>query len=116
MHKGVYFTEKDGGSVQTRPEDLGGGIAATVSALHTFGTDALVLAHFAAPNKSTVACDLGSGCGECLVGLKAEDGAITGARYALSARRAPEPPAGMEAAAWVPGNGEAGFWVVDEPE
>lgn len=49
--------------MQTRPEDLGGGIAATVSARHTFGTDALVLAAFAAPKKTTVACDLGSGCG-----------------------------------------------------
>ncbi len=49
--------------MQTRLEDLGGGIAATVSAQHTFGTDALVLASFAAPKKRTVACDLGSGCG-----------------------------------------------------
>lgn len=49
--------------MQTRLEDLGGGIAATVSARHTFGTDALVLASFAAPKKRTVACDLGSGCG-----------------------------------------------------
>lgn len=49
--------------MQTRPEDLGGGFAATVSDRHTFGTDALVLAHFAAPKKRTVACDLGSGCG-----------------------------------------------------
>ena len=51
------------GRVRTRLEDLGGGIAATVSDRHTFGTDALVLAHFAAPKKSTAACDLGSGCG-----------------------------------------------------
>ena len=49
--------------MQTRQEDLGGGIAATVSARHTFGTDALVLAAFAAPKRSTTACDLGSGCG-----------------------------------------------------
>ena len=49
--------------LQTRSEDLGGGISATVSASHTFGTDALVLAHFAAPKRRTVACDLGSGCG-----------------------------------------------------
>lgn len=49
--------------LHTRLEDLGGGIAATVSDLHTFGTDALALAHFAAPKKRTVACDLGSGCG-----------------------------------------------------
>lgn len=49
--------------MRTRLEDLGGGIAATVSERHTFGTDALILAHFAAPKKSTAACDLGSGCG-----------------------------------------------------
>ncbi|MBQ7545563.1 MAG: methyltransferase [Clostridia bacterium] len=49
--------------MQTRPEDLGGNVSATVSALHTFGTDALALAHFASPRRSTVACDLGSGCG-----------------------------------------------------
>ncbi len=49
--------------LQTRLEDLGGGIAATVSDRHTFGTDALVLAYFAAPKKRTAACDLGSGCG-----------------------------------------------------
>lgn len=49
--------------VQTRQEDLGGGVSATVSALHTFGTDALALAYFAAPKRRTVACDLGSGCG-----------------------------------------------------
>ena len=49
--------------MQTRLEDLGGGISATVSALHTFGTDALALAYFAAPKRSATACDLGSGCG-----------------------------------------------------
>ena len=49
--------------MQTRLEDLGGGIAATVCETHTFGTDALALAHFAAPKKRTTACDLGSGCG-----------------------------------------------------
>ena len=49
--------------MQTRLEDLGGGISATVSALHTFGTDAIALAYFAAPKRSDRACDLGSGCG-----------------------------------------------------
>ena len=49
--------------LQTRREDLGGGVSATVSALHTFGTDALALAYFAAPKRSDAACDLGSGCG-----------------------------------------------------
>lgn len=35
----------------------------TVSPMHTFGTDAVLLAHFASPKKNTVACDLGTGCG-----------------------------------------------------
>lgn len=34
-----------------------------VSPAHTFGTDAVLLAHFAAPKKNTVACDMGTGCG-----------------------------------------------------
>ncbi|MGN0570943.1 MAG: tRNA1(Val) (adenine(37)-N6)-methyltransferase [Candidatus Fimenecus sp.] len=34
-----------------------------VSPAHTFGTDAVLLARFAAPKKNTVACDLGTGCG-----------------------------------------------------
>ncbi len=34
-----------------------------VSPYHTFGTDALLLADFAAPKPKTVACDLGTGCG-----------------------------------------------------
>ena len=34
-----------------------------VSPAHTFGTDAVLLARFAAPKKNTLACDLGTGCG-----------------------------------------------------
>ena len=30
-----------------------------VSPAHTFGTDAVLLAHFAAPKKNTLACDMG---------------------------------------------------------
>ncbi|MCH5190642.1 MAG: methyltransferase [Oscillospiraceae bacterium] len=44
-------------------EELGNGIGLIVSKNHTFGTDALILAHFAAPKKRDIACDLGSGCG-----------------------------------------------------
>jgi len=47
----------------TKLEYLGAGISAVVSAEHTFGTDALLLANFAAPKKSEKACDLGTGCG-----------------------------------------------------
>ena len=34
-----------------------------VSKAHTFGTDALLLASFAAPTKKALACDFGTGCG-----------------------------------------------------
>lgn len=34
-----------------------------VSKAHTFGTDALLLASFAKPTKTAVACDFGTGCG-----------------------------------------------------
>ena len=34
-----------------------------VSKDHTFGTDALLLASFAAPSKKALACDFGTGCG-----------------------------------------------------
>ena len=46
-----------------RPEALGGAVTAYISAEHGFGTDALLLAHFAAPKRRDAACDLGSGCG-----------------------------------------------------
>ena len=55
----------------------------------------------------------GSGYGESLVGLKAEGGRITAIRHALPAMRAPESPAGMEAATWLPGDGGKGFWVTE---
>lgn len=38
-------------------------VGVVVSPAHTFGTDALLLADFAAPKKDTRACDLGTGCG-----------------------------------------------------
>ena len=55
----------------------------------------------------------GSGYPESLVGLKAEEGRITGMRYALPGRRAPEPPAGLENYRWFPADGELGFWVTE---
>jgi tRNA1(Val) A37 N6-methylase TrmN6 len=48
---------------RTRVEYLGSGIFAFVSKAHGFGTDALLLAAFAAPKKAEKACDLGTGCG-----------------------------------------------------
>ena len=42
---------------------LGAGIRLYVSPDHRFGTDAILLADFAAPKKADAACDLGTGCG-----------------------------------------------------
>lgn len=50
-------------SANERLEPLGNGINVVVSPTHTFGTDALLLAAFAAPRLRDVACDLGTGCG-----------------------------------------------------
>ena len=44
-------------------EPLGRKCRIIVSASHTFGTDALLLAHFASVKKNDKACDLGTGCG-----------------------------------------------------
>lgn len=42
---------------------LGGGIFAATNSLHTFGTDAILLADFASPKTNENMCDLCSGCG-----------------------------------------------------
>lgn len=47
----------------TRLEYLGSGISAVVSSEHSFGTDALLLADFAAPKRKEKICDFGTGCG-----------------------------------------------------
>ena len=47
--------------------------------------------------------------GDCLTGLRAAGGRITGIRYALPGVYAPEPPAGLEDYAW----NDAGYWVLD---
>ncbi|MBO5020546.1 MAG: methyltransferase [Clostridia bacterium] len=44
-------------------EPLGNGFYVNVSPHHTFGTDAVVLSHFAKPKKSDRLVDLGTGCG-----------------------------------------------------
>ena len=49
--------------METQLENLGNNTFLCVSKDHTFGTDAIALAHFSAPKRNTVACDLGSGCG-----------------------------------------------------
>lgn len=61
-----------------RKEYLGAGITAFVSDSHIFGTDAVLLADFAAPLKKARCCDLGSGCGIIpLLWCKKETGKIT---------------------------------------
>ncbi len=49
--------------METRKEFLGNNIFAIVSKEHAFGTDAVLLADFAAPKAKDTACDLGTGCG-----------------------------------------------------
>lgn len=46
-----------------KTEELGGGYIVAVSDDHTFGTDAVLLADFASPNKKDIVCDMGTGCG-----------------------------------------------------
>lgn len=44
-------------------EYIGEKLQLIVSKAHTFGTDALLLASFASPNKNSLSCDFGTGCG-----------------------------------------------------
>lgn len=44
-------------------EYIDGSLKLIVSASHTFGTDALLLAAFSAPKRSEKVCDFGTGCG-----------------------------------------------------
>lgn len=44
-------------------EPLGNGMDIIVSPSHTFGTDAILLANFAAIRRRDIACDMGTGCG-----------------------------------------------------
>lgn len=46
-----------------RIEYLGSGCRVAVSDDHGFGTDAVILAYFASPNKKDRVCDMGTGCG-----------------------------------------------------
>ena len=56
----------------------------------------------------------GSGYKESYAGLRAENGRITGIRYALPGHPTPEPPPGLDAARWIAGEGGDGFWVTEE--
>ena len=44
-------------------EPLGNNMSIVVSESHTFGTDAILLANFAAPKRKDTLCDMGTGCG-----------------------------------------------------
>lgn len=46
-----------------KKEPLGRGVSVFVSEKDGFGTDAVLLSHFAEPRKKDKACDLGTGCG-----------------------------------------------------
>lgn len=46
-----------------RKEPIGEGYHVQVNRVHTFGTDAILLADFAAPKRTDTACDLCTGCG-----------------------------------------------------
>ena len=59
-----------------------------------------------------VSAPMPEGCGyaACLAGVRCEAGAPVAVRYALPTTYAPEPPAGLEDAAWV-GDNNSGWWV-----
>lgn len=50
-------------NINSKKEPLGNGYYLNVSKNHTFGTDAVLLSHFAASKKVKRHCDLGAGCG-----------------------------------------------------
>ena len=60
-----------------------------------------------------VRAGLPEGCGfpGCLIGMDVDDGQVEAVRYAIPARYAVEPPAGLEDYVWVGGAGD-GFWVL----
>ncbi len=50
-------------ALRYKTEYLSGGVRVFTSPAHTFGTDAVLLAHFSAPKLRDRACDFGTGCG-----------------------------------------------------
>ena len=59
-----------------------------------------------------VSAPMPEGCGyaACLAGVRCADGVPVAVRYALPSAYTPEPPAGLEDAAWV-GDNNSGWWV-----
>lgn len=49
--------------METRVEQVGGGVEVWVSPQHTFGTDSFLLSHFAQPRRDSKVLDLCTGCG-----------------------------------------------------
>ena len=47
---------------RTKRLPLGGGVFVYTNRAHTFGTDTVLLADFAAPSPGEISCDLGTGC------------------------------------------------------
>lgn len=61
-----------------KSEPIGNGCYVLVDSVHTFGTDAILLADFAAPKRKDKACDLCTGCG-IIPMLWARDGTLSAA-------------------------------------
>jgi tRNA1(Val) A37 N6-methylase TrmN6 len=49
--------------LDSETESLGSNLTLFISKEHRFGTDAVLLAEFAAPRRKDIVCDLGTGCG-----------------------------------------------------
>lgn len=59
-------------------EPLGNNMKIVVSESHTFGTDAILLADFAAIRRKDIACDMGTGCGIIpLIWCKGQTNSVT---------------------------------------
>ncbi len=64
--------------IDEKIEPLGNNMKIVVSAVHTFGTDAILLANFANIKRKDVACDMGTGCGIIpLIWCKGETNSVT---------------------------------------
>ena len=71
-------------SVNIKKEPLGKGYFINVSKNHTFGTDAVLLAHFSNSKKVKTHCDLGAGCGIISMLLLRDEAAKTSVGVEIS--------------------------------
>ena len=83
-----------------------------ISALRTLFEQQCALKNVPDDGFTYVSAPMPEGCGyaACLAGVRCADGAPVAVRYALPSAYAPEPPAGLEDAAWV-GDNNSGWWV-----